>query len=406
MASDLIYAFRVTRLPLLDSDGATIGRIEDIVLAPPYGDDPPSVLGFVASAQRRRIFVNAHRIATLDNEGARLRSAAIDLNHFRQRPGELLVTQDVLDKRVGAEHVNDLALREVPGQASEWEVAAVALGTRSGPLRRKRTVRVVDWEEVRSLFDTTPVAAEVAALRDMHPSDVAAAVRALPAHHRRQLAEVMDDERLADLLEELPEEEQLRLIEGLDLERLVSVLEEMETDDAVDLLSEMPGDERSRVLNAMEPDDADEMRRLLSYGAETAGGLMNTDPVVLGPLATVAEALARIRDPELAVTLAAQVYVTQPPWDTPTGTYLGVVHFQRLLREPPGMELGRCVEDEPPVAVDLADTEVAIRLASYNLVSVAVCDAERRLLGIVTVDDVLDRSLPVGWRQRLRETTG
>ena len=301
MASDLIYAFRVTRLPLLDSDGATIGRIEDIVLAPPYGGDPPSVLGFVASAQRRRIFVNAHRIATLDNEGARLRSAAIDLNHFRQRPGELLVTQDVLDKRVGAEHVNDLALREVPGQASEWEVAAVALGTRSGPLRRKRTVRVVDWDEVRSLFDTTPVAAEVAALRDMHPSDVAAAVRALPAHHRRQLAEVMDDERLADLLEELPEEEQLRLIEGLDLERLVSVLEEMETDDAVDLLSEMPGDERSRVLDAMEPDDADEMRRLLSYGEETAGGLMNTYPVVLGPLATVAEALARIREPDLAV---------------------------------------------------------------------------------------------------------
>ena len=116
MASDLIYAFRVTRLPLLDSDGATLGRIEDIVLAPSYGDDPPSVLGFVASSQRRRIFVNAHRIATLDTEGARLRSAAIDLNHFRKRPGELLVTEDVLDKRVGAEHVNDLALEGSPGK--------------------------------------------------------------------------------------------------------------------------------------------------------------------------------------------------------------------------------------------------------------------------------------------------
>jgi CBS domain-containing protein len=406
MASDLIYAFRVTRLPLLDSDGGTIGKLEDIVVAPPYGDDPPSVLGFVASSQRRRIFVNAHRIATLDNDGARLRSGAIDLNHFRKREGELLVTADVLDKRVGSEHVSDIALRAVPGQTSEWEVAAVALGTRSGPLRRKRTVRVVDWAEVRWLFDTTPVAAEVAALRDMHPHDVAAAIRNLPAHHRRQLAEVMDDERLADLLEELPEPEQLRLIEGLDLERLVSVLDEMESDDAVDLLSEMPGEARSRVLDAMEPEEADEMRRLLSYGEETAGGLMNSDPVILGPHATVAEALARIRDPELSVTLAAQVYVTQPPWDTPTGIYLGVVHFQRLLREPPGMELGKCTEDEPPVAVDLPDTDVAVRLASYNLVSVAVCDAERRLLGVVTVDDVLDRSLPAGWRQRIRETAG
>lgn len=406
MASDLIYAFRVTRLPLQDADGAAIGRIEDIVLASPHGDDPPRVLGFVASSQRRRIFVNAHRVATLDSEGARLRSTAIDLNHFRQRPGELMVVADILDRRMGSEYVNDIALRAVTGYVSEWEVAAVALGTRAGPLRRKRTIRVVEWSEVRSLFDTTPVAAEVAALRDMHPHDVAAAIRNLPAHHRRQLAEVMDDERLADLLEELPEAEQLRIVEGLDLERLVSVIEEMAPDDAADLLGEMPGEERTRVLDAMEPEEADEMRRLLSYGEETAGGLMTSEPVILGPTATVAEALARIRDPELPVALAAQVYVTQPPWDTPTGAYLGVVHFQRLLREAPSMELGRCVENEPPVAPELADSEVAVRLASYNLVSVAVCDGERRLLGVVTVDDVLDRSLPANWRQRPREVMG
>ena len=298
-------------------------------------------------------------------------------------------------------------LKEVPGKTSEWEVAAVALGTRSGPLRRKRTVRVVDWAEVKSLFDTTPVAAEVAALRDMHPSDVAAAVRALPAHHRRQLAEVMDDERLADLLEELPEAEQLRLIEGLDLERLVAVLEEMETDDAADLLDEMPGEERTRVLDAMEPEDADELRRLLSYGEETAGGLMNTDPVVLGPHATVAEALARIRDPELAgrarragLRDAAPVGHTdrhlprRRPLPTPAARAArhgaGQVHRRRAARRrrPPRAPRSRSASP------------------SYNLVSVAVCDAERQLLGTVTVDDVLDRSLPAGWRQRIRETAG
>lgn len=404
MASDLLYAFRVTRLPLLDADGATIGRIEDIVLAPPHGEEPPRVLGFVAASQRRRIFVNGARVADLDNSGARLRSAAIDLNHFRRRPGELLVRADLLDRTVGDHVVNDVALRASPGRTSAWEVAAVALGTR-GTLGRRRTRRVVDWAEVRALFTTTDDAAEVAMMRDMHPSDVAAAIRSLPLHRRRQLAAAMEDDRLADVLEEMPEAEQLRIIEELPQDRLVSVIEEMETDDAADLLGEMPGEIRSKVLAAMEPEEAEEMRRLLSYGEGTAGGLMNADPVVLGPNATVAEALAHIRAPDWPAAMAAQVYVTQAPWDTPTGIYLGVVHFQRLLREPPSMELGRCLEPEPTIGPDLPDTAVAERLASYNLLSLAVCDPSKRLLGVVTVDDVLDRVLPLGWRQRQRQVT-
>ena len=150
----------------------------------------------------------------------------------------------------------------------------------------------------------------------------------------------MEDERLADLLEELTEAEQLRIIEGLDLERLVSVLEEMEYDDAADLLAEMSGEQRTRVLAAMDEDDAGTLRRLLSYGEGTAGGLMNPDVIILGPNATVAEALARIREPEWLVSVAAQVFVTRPPWVPPTGLFLGVVHFQRLLREPPGDRAG------------------------------------------------------------------
>jgi Mg/Co/Ni transporter MgtE len=244
------------------------------------------------------------------------------------------------------------------------------------------------------------MATEVAELRDLHPAEVASRVRGMSLPHRKQLAEAMEDERLADLLEELPEAEQLRIIEGLDLERLVGVLEEMEYDDAADLLAEMSGEQRTQVLDNMDPDEADVMRRLLAYDEGTAGGLMNPDAIYLGQTATVAEALAHLRDPEWPTAIAAQVFVTQPPFVTPTGRYLGVVHFQRLLREPPSMELGRILVEEPTVPPTTPDTEVAERLAAYNLLSVAVCDDDQRVLGVITVDDVLDRTLPTGWRQR------
>ena len=246
------------------------------------------------------------------------------------------------------------------------------------------------------------MAAEAARLRDMHPSDVAGVVRALPLVQRKQLAEAMDDERLADLLEELPEAEQLRIIEGLDLERMINVLEEMEYDDLADLLVEMPGEQRSRILAAMDEEDADVMRRLLSYAEGTAGALLTPDIVILGPTATVAEALPQIRDPEWLVSIAAQVFVVQPPYKPPTGAYLGVVHFQRLLRELPSTELSRCLELEPTITPDLPEREVAERLASYNMLAVGVCDPAGHLLGAITVDDVLDRTLPTGWRQRRR----
>lgn len=409
MAGELIYAFRIMRLPLLDAGGAAIGHLDDIVLVPGANGSPSRVVGFVATSQRRRIFVNAARVATLDSDGARLRSWDLDLNPFKPKPGEIIIGRDVIDKRLGEETVSDVALRAATdGKQNWWEPAKVRLARRSA-LRRRPSYRLVDVSEVAGLFHVAvgaEMAAEAARLRDMHPSDVAGVVRALPLTQRKQLAEAMDDERLADLLEELPEAEQLRIIEGLDIERLVSVLEEMEYDDLADLLAEMPGEQRTRVLEAMDDEDADVMRRLLSYEEGTAGSLMTPDIVILGPTTTVAEALAEIRDPDWLSSIAAQVFVVQPPFKPPTGQYLGIVHFQRLLREPPAMELGRCVTQEPTITPDMPEREVAERLASYNLLSIGVCDEAGRLLGAITVDDVLDRTLPTGWRQRRRVTTG
>jgi CBS domain-containing protein/flagellar motility protein MotE (MotC chaperone) len=405
MAGELIYAFRVMRLPLLDAGGAPIGRLEDVVVVPGRGTGAPRVVGFVATSQRRRIFVNAGRIGDLDSDGARLRSWDVDLNPFKPRPGELLLGRDIIDRKVLDETVSDVALRPAgDGRAHWWEIAKVRLAKRTS-LRRRPSVRLVDWDEVAELFATTEVAAEAARLRDMHPSDVAATIRALPLAQRRQVAAMLDDERLADLLEELPEAEQLRIIEGFDIERLIAVLEEMESDDLADLLAEMPGEQRTRILDAMEPDDAAVMRHLLSFAEGTAGSLMTPEIIVRGPTSTVAEALAEIRDPDWLVSIAAQVFVCQPPYKPPTGRYLGVVHFQRLLREPPSMELGRCLEEEPSVLPTVTDREVAERLASYNLLALPVCDEAGHLLGAITVDDVLDRVLPSGWRQRRRQVS-
>jgi CBS domain-containing protein len=403
MAGELIYAFRVMRLPLLDAGGAEIGKINDIVVVPGRVGHPPRVVGFVASSQRRKIFVNAARVAGLDSEGARLRSWDIDLHPFKRRPGEALIGAEIIDTVIDGEVVSDLGLLEASdGRTGWWEVAKVRLARRS-TLRRRPSYRLVDWDEVPQLFAApTEAVAEAARLRDMHPSDVAGVVRALPLSQRRQLAEAMDDERLADLLEELPEAEQLRLIEGLDLDRLIGVLDEMEYDDLADLLNEMPVHQRTAILAAMDDDEVEVIERLLSYEEATAGGMMTPEIIILAPTDTVAAALAQLRNPDWTPSIASQVFICQAPLRPPTGRYLGVVFMQRLLREQPRTELRHCIRQVAIAQPGMPDREVFEQFASYDMLALPVLDESGRLLGAVSVDDVVDRMLGSGWRQRAR----
>ena len=407
MTADLIYAFRVMRLPLRDAGGAPIGRIEDIVAvpgSPARGEQPavaPRVVGFVARSQRRLIFVNANRVAELGADGARLRSWDVDINPFRSRSGEVLIGEDLIDRRIGDEHVSDVGLHQAQDHRTTWwEVAKVRLAKRS-TLRRRPSYRLVDVDEVPALFDApTEMQAQAARLRELHPAEVAAIVRALPADQRRQLAAAMDDERLADVLEQLPEEEQVRIVEGLDRGQLERVFDEMEYDDLADLIGEMGPETQEQMLGVMDEDDADVVRRLLSYAEETAGGMMTPEAIILGPTDTVAHALAQLRRADWVVSLATQVFVVDPPFKPPTGRFHGVAHMQRLLRETPQMELGDLVTDDPFVGPDASDRRVAETLASYDLLAIAVLDDAGRFLGTVTVDDVIDRMLGKGWRAR------
>jgi Mg/Co/Ni transporter MgtE len=149
----------------------------------------------------------------------------------------------------------------------------------------------------------------------------------------------------------------------------------------------------------MQPEEADDVRFLLAYDPDTAGGLMTTEPIIVSADATVAEGLALIRRHELAPALGAAVCVTLPPYEPPTGRYLGVVHFQRMLRYPPHERLGTLLDTSlEPVKPNTSAAEVSRILASYNLVSLPVVDENRRLVGVVTIDDVLDYLLPDDWR--------
>ncbi|MFK8022866.1 MAG: CBS domain-containing protein, partial [Ilumatobacter sp.] len=318
-------------------------------------------------------------------------------------PGEVVIGDELIDRRIGDETVSDIGLRRVTDAGTQWwEIDQVRLARRPS-IGRRSTYRLVDADQVPGLFDApTSMEAEAARLRDIHPADVAAIVRAMPEAQRRQLAEAFDDERLADVLEELTEEEQVRIVAELDDDRLEGVFDEMEFDDLADLLGQMSDAEQERMLEAMDDEDEEVVRRLLSYEEGTAGGLMTPEVIILGPSATVAEALAQVRDPSWVVSIATQIFVVQAPFKTPTGKYLGVVHMQRLLREPPSMEIRQLIDEVPTMAPDRSDREVAAILASYDLLALPVCDPAGRLLGAVTVDDVIDRMLGADWRKRQR----
>jgi CBS domain-containing protein len=400
VADDVIYLSKVLRRPLLDVDGAPIGPIADVVIGP-AGDaeEGPSVRGFIGSVQRRRIFVAAARIGWLDARGLQLGTGTVDLRQFRAHGDELLA-RTLLNADHEGEAVRDIGISPSPRLARAWVVTTVALRRRGRP-RRGPATRVVDWHETAELFGPPPEVDTGRDIRAMHPADAARALVALGPADQADVIGRLSDHFLAEVLEELPEPDQVEVLDRLDIERAADIVEEMDPDDATDLLGELANNRRQQLLAAIEPARGARLRRLLSHDAHTAGGLMTPDPVIVGPQTVVADALARIRRPDIPAALAAQVFVTDPPTQTPTGAYRGSVTFQRLLREPPATPLAACIEaGTEPIGPDLPELAVAQHLAAYDLLAVAVCDPGGRLLGVVTVDDVLDRSLPLDWRQR------
>jgi flagellar motility protein MotE (MotC chaperone)/sporulation protein YlmC with PRC-barrel domain len=402
-----VFLARLAGLTVLDPNAEQVGRVRDVVVVLRSEAHPPRVLGLVVEVgPRRRVFVPIGQISSIDADAVIVRGR-INLRRFERRAGETLVITELLDRKVAlvedssAVTVVDVAMDQ--SRTRDWFVTRVAVRG-GGGFRRRGQLQTLDWDQVTGFSQVEEeqgAANLLAAFDQLRAADLAHVMHELSAKRRAEVAAALDDERLADVLEELPEDDQVEILGKLEGERAADVLEAMAPDDAADLLAELPPDEQERLLALMEPDEASPVRRLLSYNENTAGGMMTTEPVILSPDATVAEALARIRDPELTPALAAQVYVCRPPTDTPTGKFLGIAHVQRLLREPPSsLVSGVADSDIDPLGPDVPLPEVTSYLATYNLVAVPIVDDADHRLGAVTVDDVLDHLLPADWRER------
>ena len=411
MGTDRVFVARLVGLPVYGPDGERIGRVRDLVAGLRVDANPPRVLGMVVEmVTRRRIFVPMLRVTTIDPGAVTLATGSVSLRRFLQRPNEVLVVGQLIDAPVrlvdtGLDAVVADAAVE-PTRGRDWVVSRLAVRERRGRLARRGQAQIVAWNAVTglTLTDRQGTAGLLAVLETLRPADVAATLSELPEKRRYEVVDALDDERLADVFEELSEADQRELVTHVGVDRAADVLEAMDPDDAADLLRELPADEADRLLALMEPDESAPVRRLLHYPDNTAGGLMTPEPVVLRPGATVAEALARIRNPDIPPALASMVFVCRPPSATPTGRYLGYVHAQRLLREAPFELVAGLVDTElATLSPETTMEELTRYFAAYNLVAGPVVDGEEHLLGAVTVDDLLDHMLPSDWRDHLSD---
>ncbi len=398
---------RLVGCTVFDPAGDRLGKVRDVVII--YRkDDPPRVVGLVVEIPgRRHVFLSIGRVTSIQS-GQVITTGLINVRRFQQRGGEVRVMSELLGRKVyftdGSGHavIEDAAIER--NRLGEWDIGQLFLRkpkTSASPFAKGPTT-FATWNDVRE--QAVPGEAQsaeqlVATFSELKAADLANTLLDLPDERLLEVAEELSDDRLADALEEMPEDDQVHILEALGDERAADILDQMEPDDAADVLAQLPEDQREELLELMEPEEAEDVRALLKYGPDTAGGLMTSEPIVLSADATVAEALALIRRHELHPALAAAVFVTLPPYETPTGRLLGTVHFQRMLRYPPHERLGAIIDDTlEPVTATASAAEVARLLASYNLVSLPVVDQARRLVGAVSVDDVLDYLLPEDWR--------
>ena len=408
----VLHLALVTGGDLLDPAGAKLGRVDDLIVR--LGEDEyPPVTGLLATLAGRQVFVPADAIAEIEHGRVRMRARRLDLQPFERRPDEVLLKKDVLDRQLinvdGARLVrsNEIELARLDGW---YRVVGVDTGLR-GLLRRVvpralahsvGTNEFLDWASVEPFTGHVPsvrLRVPHPKLARLHPAQLADLVEQASHHEGQEILGAVggDPELEADVFEELDTDTANRLFGGRSDDEVAGIIARMRADDAADAIADLPQERRQPVLDALPPTMRTKVLVLLGFNPSTAGGLMGMEMLALPRDETVGHALAVLREaradqPEALTT----IYTTDGE-----GRLTGAVPLLALVQSDPATVLGD-LADEQAVCVgpesDVAD--VALLMADYNLVSIPVVDAEDRLIGLITVDDVLEVTIPEDWRRR------
>ena len=400
--------------PVVDNGGESLGRLSDVIVRL-RGSDYPLVTGIVvALGGGREVFVPLEQVAAFEGDVLKLTTAKLDLRQFERREGEVLLSADVLGHRlIDVENARlvraaDLQLYR---DGSEWVLSGV--NTRR---RRRRLFGLLgpdpkaaadgpafrDWHDFESLIGHEGSALArrpFARVRRLKPAQIADLLEdASKSEETEILGRVHDDPELeADVFEELDEDLATRLLGARTDTEIAAVLSRMRADDAADAVAELPQARRQPVLDLLPPPQRSKVLTLLGFSQTSAGGLMGVDFVAVPSMRTVADALAAIRE---SATLQPEALTSVHAVDS-DGGLRGVATLVALVQsDPAGPLIDVCDTDPVRVGTDTDVMDVAVLMTDYNLVTIPVVDDERRLLGVITVDDVLEVTLPDDWRRR------
>ena len=403
-----VYIGKLAGTGVFDPLGDQVGKIHDVVVIFRLKSEA-NVIGFVVEVgPRKRVFLPLTRVTSIE-AGSVITTGLLNIRSFTQRPIETLVLSELFDRVVtmndgsGQVRILDVAMRQ--RRPKDWVISTLhvqRVRTSSLGFTRSGETLTVDVTEVSGLLKTNSNQSATALLQyteDMRAADLADFIHSLPQDRKIAVAQQLTDARLADVLEELGDDDRVAIVSALQAARAADVLDVMQPDDAADLVAELPTAKAQSLLALMEPEEAEDVRRLMTYEESTAGSLMTTEPVIFGPTATVAQLLAAVRREDIPASIATVAFIARPPQETPTGQYLGMVHIQRALREPPQTLLGTILDrDIEAVDPNAHIAKVTRLLATYNLTVLPVVDEDGHLHGAVSVDDVLDELLPEDWR--------